>query len=516
MGSAPQLLRDRRWTALLRQLTPRAHARAALVTAALPRRAGVSAACMRALENSPVVAAFGVASDLARGAPAGVSHAPVAVEWDVYLSAEACAAVDAAGGHDATRGAHGDALAARVVATTAVAHGSLVHVLLERVCGLSMHRSILQRSGNMTVPAWLRAYFHALAAGAPAVHVVAAGSPPRPLLSVFLDVKSRGASPAALRALVDGLNAMGVHVWGVGSFVHAQLGEARGRREPQRIAVPDVAAGGGLDAGSADAARRAGWESGSSGVAIAVTAPPAPTHRRRAPSSEEAVQEVELALRGHTPLVAPEDDDAAASPGLTWLQRRMLGAHRWDEAAPEVAREGGAAAEGTDGAPLPLVALSLPPPLPFYLFSFVGDIQRLVEHGALPDGAHVLFNGGTMLTASRAVSTGGGGGSGDGGGSEWTYKVQPALLDELGELVRAHGLQLGYYTQEPALDAAAAEELTRVANQYPALFPHGFAYSGPLGAVAGDVLPAARSPATGVPVPWLLAPFVGTRWRFRG
>ncbi len=105
----------------------------------------------------------------------------------------------------------------------------------------------------MTVPKWVEVFFASLhrseetatASAAEDVRAWVGGLPAaaaagqEPLLSVFLDVKSAGETPARLAALVRGLNMLGVRVWGVGSFVHAQLSafEEGGQRR-QEVRVP--------------------------------------------------------------------------------------------------------------------------------------------------------------------------------------------------------------------------------------------------------------------------------------
>lgn len=518
MGAAPELVASPQWLALVGELTPAAHERVALAAAAGRASPG---ALMRIFENSPVLVAFGVAHELrerrhaaaAAGAPAAAvalatggsashacatggsaSHAPVVVEWDVYTSREACnaadAAVRAAGGLDAVPPAERAALAHRLAATTAISHGSLWHIALERLLGLPMHASILQRSGGMTTHTWLRAYFHALATAAPDVDVrapavaTAATASATPHLSVFLDVKSSLASPAALALLTEGLNAAGVHVWGVGSFVHGQLTELAARHvragAEQVVTVPDAVPATSSPSGAASA--------GGPG------ADDTPAARRRRVSPREVDR-----LIGHEPL------GSAPQPSQQHQQHHHQRLR--NEVAPEVAAEGElpqAAAAATPGG-LPLTSARLPPPIAFYIFSFVGEIQAAAAAGRLPRGAHVLFNGGTMISHHVAGA--------DADATQATYAVRPALLRELGALVDRLDLHLGYYTQEALLDAPAADLLARTANEHPALFEHGFAYSGLPGRATGDIRPSPTSAAVGWAVPWWLRGLIGRRWR---
>lgn len=512
MGAAWELTRSPAWMRAVAELTPATAQRLALAQAA---RSG-SGAFMRVLENSPVLAAFGVAQELAdaghhtsgldaaagaAAAPTGagspptrpplrgtrhtpLSHAPVVVEWDVYLDLAVCRRVEralssSAAGSRAGASAPdtvGDlpphqlaALAADVVDSVVVSHGSLWHIALERLLGVSMHASIMQRSHGMTVHNWLRCYLRALAAAAPEVRLHGApGAPPAPLLSVFLDVKSAGADGRVLDLLTRGLNDMGVHVWGVGSFVHAQLGALRGRAAPQVVSVP-------LPAVAADDGARAGERT--------------PSHA--SPDKEEGG--ARAAMLGGGP------GEAGIAPGEPVRTSRRWA---WAEVAPGVAAEGGLPHAGAgDAPPPPFAQLTLPPPIAFHLFSFVGGIQRAVDAGALPRGAHVLFNGGTMLSWDAAARSGGALGA--------SYVVHPALLADLDAYRRAHGLRLGFYTQEPLLDSAAADALVRAANDHPATFEHGFAYSGLPGHAPPDMAPVAGRPRPGWHVPWWL------RWLVR-
>lgn len=217
MAAAPLMLRDPVWCAELERLVPHAFARVCEVVEA--PQGLTSAKLMEIMENNPVVAAFGHAQTVAMKRDSCTSVP--AVELDIYLDPSLCREVETTGADDCAL----QELAARLVNTTLVAHGGFVHIFAERVLGLSMYHSIHQRCSGMTVAKWLNCFRDALHSqpftarpGLPDSSAIV-GTP----LSVFLDVKSTAATPRALLLLVQGLNARGIHVWGVGSFVHRQV-----------------------------------------------------------------------------------------------------------------------------------------------------------------------------------------------------------------------------------------------------------------------------------------------------
>ena len=488
MGCAGLIIQGRysSWMRLMKTFTPASYERLLLVDQA----SASSPAHMRILENNPVMAAFGTAMTLRQGdtrqvSPASLSHCPVVVEFDVYLDGDVCKEVDAALWRGTELSAAERARLARLLATTTViSHGSLMHIMLERLCGISMHKSILQRSGGMTLHTWLRAYFQTLAECAPDVRIsqpanrqiadVASSASAIPHLSVFLDVKSSGASAAALDLLSEGLNAAGIHVWGVGSFVHRQLNDIMRRSAPQTIIVPEVTA------------------AGSSSSAVIEL----PTTRSRRPSVAAEELDHLLGLEPHM---------------------RHIAAHKWAEADPAIVAEGELPqAVGSnnaelivrtvDGRELTMTTIVAPPPIAFHIFSFVGEIQAACDKGALPHGAHILFNGGTMISARLGRTP-----------DETTesYHIDPRLLRELDDYRERFDLHLGYYTQEALLDHKAADLLVRTANDHPALFEHGFAYSGLSGQAVGDIRPSATAASIGWVVPWWARFLVGRQWRFQ-
>ena len=478
---------------------------------------------MRACENSPVVAAFGVASETdklrsiastASTEPKStvslpVSHAPVVIEWDVYLDRRVCDLVDSELKQSTLSSERRAALAHQLASTTAISHGSLVHIGLERFFGVSMHQSILQRSGGMTVHAWLHAYFHALATLVPELDVhrpacavqttdgdtadadSAAVSPPVPHLSVFLDVKSSSASPAVLQLLTEGINACGVHVWGVGSFVHSQLQAISSQTGPQRVIVPDTtklaAAGGGvrpvlrtkLGPDGAQASSRHGSNASLAEVDLLLGHEPVPRHERTAAHVKRTKwQEVNPAVTAEGEMPLPRE--VGNTPHLEIIVT-----------TPE-------------GGELAMTPIPLAPPIAFHIFSFVGEIQQACDVGRVQTGSHILFNGGTMISYEL---------HGTPQATMASYRIDPQLLHELDEYRRRYDLHIGFYTQESLLDYAAADLLVRTANDNTHTFEHGFAYSGLSGSAVEDICPTATSAAIGWTIPWWLRSLIGRSWR---
>jgi hypothetical protein len=410
MAAAPEMLRDPSWCIELSLRTP--HAYSLLCRVLLQSgRALNSSRLMAALENNPVLAAYG----FKRARALSVLRQQPAVELDVYLSASVCEAVERLYASDVRPSSNAlDAIAEDLVQSTLVAHGSALHTICERVFGLSMYRFIALRNGGMTVAAWLNIFTSSVVAGeAPpsSAPMITGGqnSCSGDRISVFLDVKSAAATPRALLLLVRGLNSRGVHVWGVGSFVHRHI-----------------------------------------------------------------------TLRDEWVL----------------CEQRVM------------------------GLPVPL-----PAPLPLHIFTFAAQIQAACASGRLPQGAHVLFNGGSLLLRGDPAGAPVAGeeegvaasAPAPGGGRVWvtTPSVSAAVLRELGGIAEKHNLHLGFYTSEPALSAAAATALTACADENRSLFVHGFAYSGVPGLAAADLVPSMHQLLLGVfqPPAWLAALLgVRTTW----
>lgn len=252
MAAAPEALRSAPWCAELQRLVP--HAYSKLCTAIVSSSPGSSLSSgrlMELMENNPVVAAFGHAIAARLGPSLSLGRSLPAIELDIYLDEAVCSAVERAYAIETCAVPEAgilEDLAVRLVDTTLVAHGGAMHVFFERMLGVSVHGAIASRCGGMTVSRWLDCFFAALRGPAaistaspedkstghdvPSDNVVCSGACSsqrtssdllRAPLSVFLDVKSAAATPRALNLLVRGFNARGVHVWGVGSFLHHQV-----------------------------------------------------------------------------------------------------------------------------------------------------------------------------------------------------------------------------------------------------------------------------------------------------
>ena len=252
MAAAPEALRSAPWCAELQRLVPHAYSKlCAAVISSSPGGSLSSGRLMELMENNPVVAAFGHAIAAHQGPSLSLGRSPPAVELDIYLDEAVCSAVERAYATEICAVPEAgilEDLATRLVDTTLVAHGGAMHVFFERMLGVSMHGAIACRCGGMTVSRWLDCFFAALRGpaaistaspedgntghGAPSDNAACLGACSlqrtscdllRAPLSVFLDVKSAAATPRALSLLVRGFNARGVHVWGVGSFLHHQV-----------------------------------------------------------------------------------------------------------------------------------------------------------------------------------------------------------------------------------------------------------------------------------------------------
>jgi hypothetical protein len=503
MGASVSMLQAPVWRELFCGLTPASHAR---VHVALTAGKACSGSVMRLLENNPVVAAYGVAHELGETGVAGgdrdsgglvsprqpatphvfpsgsVAHNPVVVEWDVYLDQTMCDQADTllaaaaarspswggksffasppAGMRHAEDAAELDAVARDIARSTVISHGSLLHILLERVFGLSMHTSLLRESGGMTAGKWLEVYRAAIEAAAPHVRLEApAGAPPRPLISVFLDVKSARTSAAALELLVRGLNGMGVHVWGIGSFVLRQLAAPLG-------GTPQI-----------------------------VT----PVRER-----DLVVYDAEGGGEATGLLELGEDGTIASSSGS------VRGSSSAGLPTPSSTAAGGGSASGAP--------LQLPPPIVFQIYSTPGEIQAGIAAGTIPRGTHILFNGGSLLldpqtepppAATPALVAGAAGAA----PTAREYPVDSRTLAALAASVASHDLHIGFYTQEHMLAPAAAAALIALADGHPAVFRHGFSYSNLRGVAAGDIT---RAGMTGFVVPWWLRRLVVKPWQHRG
>ncbi len=491
-GAAIELLKDPVALQLVRNLTPASFTRVGIAAEApgdskpLPG----SGTFMRLMENNPVLAAFGTVTAIKQGYGAlnlrgkqgnepdsplpRVAHNPVVIEMDVYLDAGLFPAADALLSLARPSEPALDEAASALVHSAAIAHGSLLHVLLERGLGVSQHASVLRASGGATPSTWLAAYTKAVRALAPGLdlhalpppslpapdatsttHLDANAGRARALLSVFIDLKSTRASPGVVRLLVRGLNALGLHVWGVGSFKLQQLAGllADRARYEQRRRVAD---------GSA-AEDHCGWQRVKQLDVVAAT-PSATAEQGDTSWAEAAVPEPSL-----RPRRSPAAQTKAESP------RSFDSSNSF------------ASSSGDNGCSTAL----LPPPLPFHIFTSAGEVQRAAANGTLPTGASVLFNGGTLLLPSSIPS------------SQARYILDDRTITAMARVQVDMGLKLGYYVQEAMLDAEAAALLIQCANDKPNVFAYGCAYGNLSGTCAGDI-----KSGTGFLLPGWLKPFV--------
>jgi len=78
----------------------------------------------------------------------------------------------------------------------------------------------------------------------------------------------------------------------------------------------------------------------------------------------------------------------------------------------------------------------------------------------------------------------------------------------MARLVATHRVVLGYYAEEPNMDAQAVEALTLIANTHCDVFQLGFAYSGLDGTAAADIVPRRGALTNGFMRPWWLVELV--------
>lgn len=523
MGAAIDMLRHEKWVQLLRELTPASwkRVRAASVAAQLSDRSGHSSVgsgpIMRILENNPVLAAFGVAQSVSageHGIAAVVAHNAIVVEWDVYLPdhlvRKYAGVLESSSAPASSRAEAADIIARHTV----ISHGSLIQTMAEGLLGFSMHESVLKSSGGMTAPKWLEIYLECLAVAAPHVRVheptsvkpsngaeTSSSSSPvaRPMISVFLDVKSRRASCSVLKALVEGFNRLGVHVWGVGSFKHGQIAgfDSTDVQRVQAITLHDVV--------EAEDEGAAGTEAADLHLAV-----PDPCIKSSASSTS-----ISSSTSGNF--------SSLASPTLAATSGRGSGSASSSATAP------------ADVSSSSIV--ELPAPLPIYILSTAGEVIAHAQQGRFPRGAAILFNGGSMLrrkerqlpagtTAaanSTARQTSGSNSaddcsdastsqpssscaSGDSNAGRWEVD-----MDSLSSLrsVATHpdrDLKLGLYTQESHLDQHAAAAMITMTNNHQDVFHYGLAYSGLQGVCAGDI-----QDGNGFPIPGWAKPILRMR-----
>ena len=255
MGAAPALLADPRWRRILAFLMPDVlgDLRAAIAAGAGP------GTVIPMLENNPVMAAFGVLRAAATKRDEGESpHHLTGLEWDVFVDADLVEAWEAS----APRPAERARVMERIVDTSLIAHASSADTVQEAL-GLCQYRDVRKTKktamGGVEMDAWLdlfaRSLFLARADDLSAavetmareprhddetteacmLHTFRAPWPVRravelhqlvtgkPALSIVLEIKSLASTPAFLSDLVRTLNAQGVHVAAVASFLKGEI-----------------------------------------------------------------------------------------------------------------------------------------------------------------------------------------------------------------------------------------------------------------------------------------------------
>ena len=218
MGASVECIRNPYWLSLLQLYTPKTYLR--LYQAQLTQSLN-STTIMRLLENNPVVAAYGVYHyhQYHHDIPLPV------IEWDVYFHP--------INSTFALEEKHS------IMKHTVVSHGTLLQTFMERILGYSAHTSVLHESGGMTIPKWLEIFMECLDTvtkheqsssstiekkiNLPLPLSRLYNSSTGPLLSVFLDIKSSSITSELLMLFIQQLNSIGIHVWGIGSFLHTQI-----------------------------------------------------------------------------------------------------------------------------------------------------------------------------------------------------------------------------------------------------------------------------------------------------
>jgi hypothetical protein len=255
MGAAPALLADPKWRRILAFLMPDVldELRVALAGGGGP------GAVIPMLENNPVMAAFGVFRGAATKREGGAEspHHLTGLEWDVFVDADLVEAWEATGASDART-----AVMERIVDTSLIAHASSADTVQEAM-GLCQYRDVRKTRktamGGVEMDAWLDLFARSLVlarADDLTAAVEAMAREPRhdgddeeacmkhtfrspwpvrravevhrevtgkPALSIILEIKSLRSTPAFLSDLVRTLNAHGVHVAAVASFLRDEV-----------------------------------------------------------------------------------------------------------------------------------------------------------------------------------------------------------------------------------------------------------------------------------------------------
>lgn len=495
----------------------------------------IATSVMWIMENNPVLSAYGTAETMRRNlmnsATQSLSHNPLVIEWDIYLPKSICEEVTKTMGSNGVP-RHFPLISDKETATTSnsvrvsgkdissqkgetpsegylsleeyrtlcvkvldaciVAHGTVREVILERAIGKCMYHNVAERTGGITIRQWLRIYFESLRQHSPnvfsriytAIHAgqndidEPMGKTPQPIISVFLDVKSAAANSMVLHCLLDGLNSMGIHVWGVGSFIHNQV-QGLGFGHQKITISPDTFK------------ESLGLHDISKNTSCNETDVITPAWK----SMEKDVSSL------NTPF---------GSPSSTMKHRHLAGNARCFHEIPTGNRRSDTTECDSPIEPtLENRTVMAKPVVPLYIYSMVGEIQSAALRKQLPKGTSILFNGGTLLlqasdkryiennclfeTLSNIED--------DMETLATEYHVSPSLLSNLIELNEAarerdfkwrvdlktllafqrlcstHDIRAGIYIQEAILDEEAAYLVVSVANLATEAFPYGLSYS---------------------------------------
>ena len=259
MGAAPALLGDERWRRILATLMPDVFAD---VRRALDEGDPMPSV-IAMLENNPVMAAFGTLHAHDASGDTESEHHLAGMEWDVFVDHEAIEAWERAGDEAARR-----QCIERAVGRTLIAHATGADTVQENM-GICQYQDVRRTPksglGGVELPVWLDYYGRALQLGfcdafeeciaamerearveaddacdmfrfanllhPDSVRELHARATRGRRLSVVLDIKSLRTTPAFLSAFVAELNARGVHVSGVGSFLRQEVDGVSAQRQ---------------------------------------------------------------------------------------------------------------------------------------------------------------------------------------------------------------------------------------------------------------------------------------------
>jgi len=261
MGAAPALLSDPRWRRILAFLMPDVFEalRAALAAGEGPGK------IMPMMENNPVAAAFGVfhGASARRGDGDESPHHLSGIEWDLFVDGGLLERWEQADGERALA-----AVMAQVIDTSLIAHANASDTVQESM-GVCQFRDVRKTPktamGGVEIDSWLDLFGRALdLAQAPDVEarliemareprststeecMVHTFAPPwpvartveiyrkltgKPYLSIIIDIKSLRSTPEFLSDVVRALNALGVHVAAVGSFLREEVAGVGGTEQ---------------------------------------------------------------------------------------------------------------------------------------------------------------------------------------------------------------------------------------------------------------------------------------------